>query len=160
MNGYLYAIACGEMVKIGYSADPLRRRSKLQADNAGACTLLGVVSCSQEQEIELHSLLAKYRVSGEWYPGGLTPIEFLIGKLRALEGRSTDERRDGPPRHPTSCLSALDHSLPYVVGEIRFSAGCLQKPHWKNGRQKCVPANRRIVQIERWFGILAPRVAP
>jgi hypothetical protein len=103
MNGYLYAIACGEMVKFGYSANPFKRMVKLQADNAGACTLLGVVPCLQKQEIELHALLSKFRVSGEWYPRGPSPIEFVISKLRALEAPRV-ARRVKPPCGPIQLI--------------------------------------------------------
>lgn len=68
MSGFLYAIAAGEdRVKIGWSADPVRRLSKIQSDCPEIVTLLGVIEASIEQEREAHALLAPWRVHREWY---------------------------------------------------------------------------------------------
>ena len=83
-DGFIYVIACGDNVKIGYSVDPARRMVKLQSDNAGACSLLGVVDATTAQEFELHECLEPFRISGEWYPRGIRAVEHLIESLRAL----------------------------------------------------------------------------
>lgn len=67
MAGFIYAIGNDERVKIGYSADPIRRFSKLQTDSAVRCELIGMVAGTVEQERELHQLLAAYRIHREWF---------------------------------------------------------------------------------------------
>lgn len=67
MSGFVYAIAAGDLVKIGWSATPQVRLTKIRSDSSKPCTLLGYVAASLEQEAELHSLLAPWREHGEWF---------------------------------------------------------------------------------------------
>jgi DNA-binding XRE family transcriptional regulator len=81
MTGFVYAIGDGEgRVKIGWSADPLRRLSKINSDCPGDAQLLGVIEATKEQETEAHELLAPWLVSGEWFrlEG---PVRTFVGML-------------------------------------------------------------------------------
>ncbi len=68
MSGFVYAIGDGEgRVKIGWSADPIRRLSQINTNCPQSVGLLGVIEATKEQEAEAHNLLAPWRVSGEWF---------------------------------------------------------------------------------------------
>jgi hypothetical protein len=68
MTGFLYAIGNDEgRVKIGWSADPAKRRSEIASDLPGKIELLGVIAATHEQEAEAHQLFEPWRISGEWY---------------------------------------------------------------------------------------------
>lgn len=84
MSGYVYAIACGDLVKIGYSADPWSRFVKLKTDNAADAKLLGAVPGTLKQEKELHRLLSPWRSNGEWFWRGSLAVETFISNVRPL----------------------------------------------------------------------------
>jgi hypothetical protein len=65
-DGYTYFIRCGDRVKIGRSADPLRRMAALSMSNPEALQLLGVLPGS-DRESELHRRFAHQRLRGEWF---------------------------------------------------------------------------------------------
>lgn len=75
MIGYVYAVAAGDLVKIGWSSRPRRRIAKIASDNGISCKLIGVVPATKEQEAELLNLLSPYRVRGEWFPANVAPIK-------------------------------------------------------------------------------------
>jgi hypothetical protein len=98
---YLYAIRCGEFVKIGQSVDPLARfyelrvsssKTKRPSDLSGKvlreAELLGYVPCDEHYEQTVHLLLQSETVHGdirsskchsgtEWYCGKKTE-EFIL----------------------------------------------------------------------------------
>lgn len=67
MTGYVYAIRCGDVVKLGWSKNPRRRFTMLVTGNPGECVLVGAISATIEQEQELHRLLSAHRVRREWF---------------------------------------------------------------------------------------------
>lgn len=74
--GFVYAIECGDAVKIGWSANPPCRLAKLRTDNPLRPELIGIVPGSVDQEHEAHVLLARYRRHGDWFEH--------VGPVRAL----------------------------------------------------------------------------
>lgn len=54
-------------VKIGYSADPARRFSKVQSDSPVNLALERVCPGCESEEARLHTRFADYRLSGEWF---------------------------------------------------------------------------------------------
>jgi DNA-binding XRE family transcriptional regulator len=87
MTGYVYAIQCGDAVKIGFSQNPRRRLRKVQTDAIAACSLLGCVEATTAQEAELHGLLAPARISGEWFS---LASELVGAFVQLVSGRSLD----------------------------------------------------------------------
>lgn len=67
MTGFVYAIEVTDRVKIGWSKNPFHRFNKLKTDSAGTTTLLGLVKATPQQEREVHKLLGRWRVHGEWF---------------------------------------------------------------------------------------------
>jgi hypothetical protein len=97
MTGFVYAIGDGEgRVKIGWSADPLRRLVKLRSDCPGEVKLLGVIEATKAQEAEAHELLAPWRVSGEWFRCE-GPVAAFVGMLALPKPKPIDV---DPNPHP------------------------------------------------------------
>ena len=68
MTGYIYAIGSENgTVKIGYSVNPKSRLPFLRVGHPGKLTLLGFIEATRSQEAEVHHLLARWRVTGEWF---------------------------------------------------------------------------------------------
>lgn len=65
----VYFIRCGETgrIKIGVSAAPLARLSKMQVDSPSLLTMLGVEGGGETRERELHERFAAFRTRGEWF---------------------------------------------------------------------------------------------
>jgi excisionase family DNA binding protein len=72
-GGFVYFMRCREIVKIGYSVEPVRRRGELQDHIPFDLDLLGYVASSAKAERALHSALAAIRHNRlrEWFV--LTP---------------------------------------------------------------------------------------
>jgi hypothetical protein len=69
---FVYAIRCGEFVKIGFAGDPEKRRKSLQVGNPEEVEIVHLESLSsraaaQKREAELHQRFAEYAVRGEWF---------------------------------------------------------------------------------------------
>jgi hypothetical protein len=68
ISGFVYAIGASDgTVKLGWSADPMRRLAKMKSDCPSHLRLLGLIAATLDQEGELHSLFVPWRVRGEWY---------------------------------------------------------------------------------------------
>jgi hypothetical protein len=68
-NGYVYAIGARPLreVKIGWSAMPSNRLSQLQTGNHQRLEIIGQIAATESQEIEIHQLLWRWRLYGEWF---------------------------------------------------------------------------------------------
>lgn len=71
MSGYVYFIRCQDRVKIGFSKDPHRRLTKINADAPYPCDLIGAADASVYAEKGIHEQFAAARIHGEWF--SLTP---------------------------------------------------------------------------------------
>lgn len=107
MTGFIYAIGDGEgRVKIGWSADPVKRRAAIDCGCPSETILLGFIPATRAHEAEAHELLAPWRLSGEWFrlqdlvaafvdmlpaprpwPATLTPIKSTIDTIPELIDR-------------------------------------------------------------------------
>lgn len=93
-RSFVYAVACEDLVKIGWSSDPHSRVSKISADATGPCKLLGYISATKEQESEFHALLAPYRKHGEWFYR-VAAVEEFLARLPAPEPRQRRKAQNG-----------------------------------------------------------------
>lgn len=67
-QGFVYAVADGEgRVKIGWSRNPIRRLAQIAIACPRKVELLGYVQATRDQEAEVHTLLSRWRLGGEWF---------------------------------------------------------------------------------------------
>lgn len=66
---YVYFIGSewGQPVKIGFSRNPWSRVVEFQTGSATKLNVLGAFKTSANSEVEIHTLLASYRKTGEWF---------------------------------------------------------------------------------------------
>ncbi len=68
MTGFVYAMVSADgRAKIGWSADPVRRLAKINADCVEPVRLAGLVPATVEQEAELLRLLAPWKLHRSWH---------------------------------------------------------------------------------------------
>lgn len=67
MSGFIYAIASGDAVKIGWSATPWRRFSAIKTGCPTDCELLGVIEGTADDERRLHAKFSPWRIRREWF---------------------------------------------------------------------------------------------
>lgn len=96
MSGFIYAIRSGDFVKIGYAADPWKRRSSIRLANPHPCEMLGFSPGSRADEKALHSKFSAYHHRGEWFRNEGPVAEFAMG----LDHRDSDHDRRRGPRSP------------------------------------------------------------
>ena len=77
MIGYVYAIECEGMVKIGFSVCPYHRFTTIQTFSPFECRLVGVMAGDFRQEAALHRRFASQRVRGEWFTHDGDVAEFV-----------------------------------------------------------------------------------
>lgn len=115
--GFVYAIEAGDAVKIGWSANPPQRLSKLRSDNPLRPELIGVVAGSKDDEHELHVLLVHYRRHGDWFEH-IGPVRALTGMMPppAVKRRSLHRSRQAEiPVFKTGLHRYLfDHDIGFV----------------------------------------------
>lgn len=92
---YVYAIDNSEgAVKVGWARNPPRRVSELRVAHADPrLCLVGYAAGTREHEAELHTLLAPWRIRGEWFRREGHVLTFLSLLPRRLP-------RAKPPRAP------------------------------------------------------------
>lgn len=64
-------------IKIGYSHDPIQRKSQLQTQYECEMTLLATIKGARIKEREMHEHFASFRVSGEWFEPSDELISFI-----------------------------------------------------------------------------------
>lgn len=130
------------LVKIGYSANPIRRAEQLGAE------LLAVMPGGARMERLMHRHFADYRSHGEWFHPGLGLIIFI----EALHG-DDPYRRAGLPEEYHSAevhrilaeeraeearAEAVRKARELTVGDERSSAGCWPPP---------IPGDREAAEL-------------
>ncbi|MCO5152546.1 MULTISPECIES: GIY-YIG nuclease family protein [unclassified Shinella] len=77
MSGFVYAIESGGRVKIGYSAKPDQRFSKVASDAPFPCELLGYWPGTVADELDIHAKFNGIRVHGEWFAATAELLAFV-----------------------------------------------------------------------------------
>lgn len=87
----IYFIRCTATgsIKIGLSANPWKRLSKMQSDSPGVLEMLGAEPGGADREAELHQRFAKDRLRGEWF----RPSDEIVTYARALKAPATGSPR-------------------------------------------------------------------
>jgi DNA-binding transcriptional regulator YiaG len=144
-QGFVYAIQSGALVKIGFSAKPRLRLTKINSDASGPCRLLGYVAATKAQEAQLHGLLAPHRAYGEWFSReGL--VEHFLSKLPFPEKTVQRRKRSSTAAdHPIyKYREALGLSLRALSGLCGITSSELSR--FENGKRPPSPAMaKRIV---------------
>lgn len=125
MTGYVYAIECGDLVKIGFSTDPKKRLRILSTGAPEACKLIGYAEGTIRHETEIHFLAAKERVRGEWFRKGPVVSLFLsmLPKIEVPSARRpfrVVKLRGGSP-----CLPFASERVGWLVETARIYANAL-----------------------------------
>lgn len=84
---YVYFIgsAWGEAVKVGFSRNPWSRVLEFQTGSPTKLSVLAAFKASTNSEIDIHTMLAEYRRSGEWF-------ELPQTATRVIEGAATGKK--------------------------------------------------------------------
>jgi len=150
MTGYIYAIAIGSAVKIGWSADPAKRLSKLQSDNPERCELLGVMAGSQDEERQVHRLLSQWKLSGEWFRRYVEPVDAFISSLAPLP---KCQYTPSPDDHPLTVYRKTRGLTLEAFGDmVGVQKAAVSK--WEDGHG---PSIENAVKIEQATGGDLPR---
>lgn len=94
MTGFIYAIRCGDFVKLGYATDVFKRRSQIGLANPLPVTLIGYSRGSRADEIAIHREFTPWRVRGEWFQF-VGPIAAFVEQMD-FHGALPNDRRRGP----------------------------------------------------------------
>jgi DNA-binding phage protein len=110
MSGFIYAIECGQRVKIGFSMQPMKRLSKIASDAPFPCRLLGYWRGSEADELAIHEKFQDTRVHGEWFAATEALMHFIAGRKIDLPAEALDARKSvdlcGFLVHPLAKFSA------------------------------------------------------
>jgi hypothetical protein len=68
-GGFVYFMSCRELVKIGYSKQPVARWTALRNEIPFELTLLGFIPASRDAECSLHRRFMTIRKRNEWFAG-------------------------------------------------------------------------------------------
>ncbi|MHA6684466.1 Cro/CI family transcriptional regulator [Mesorhizobium sp. A556] len=140
MMGFVYAVECGQRIKIGFSNQPELRFSKIASDAPFPCRLLGYWRGSRADEIAVHRKFSELRVHGEWFASTETLLDFITGM-----------RVDTPPMRSSAqpvefCGVLVPRGTKSRLAEaLNITPGAIAQ--WKQ-----VPPDRAI-DVERVTGI-------
>jgi hypothetical protein len=82
-------------VKVGYTVNLNSRFSQIQLSTADKLTLLFTLSGGVEIESEIHKLLAKYRLRGEWFAYNQEVLSLLMNyQQNFINGLTFTEKED------------------------------------------------------------------
>ena len=81
-EAFLYCIQDGDLYKIGWAVDPVKRLAHLQTGNPRPMRLIATLQCkcagqAQQRERYLHKTHRRHRVRGEWFSGEVANRPFL-----------------------------------------------------------------------------------
>ena len=95
--GYVYFLRCGDVVKIGFSKEPLVRLTGLKTTLPGPVHTIVTVPGTPYDERRLHRLVAAHRINGEWF--GNSPAVMRAMAQAAAYGAVRFEPLPTPPTH-------------------------------------------------------------
>lgn len=79
-DGYVYFVAGGGMIKIGFSSDPDKRLRDLRTSSPIPLKLLTTTPGGRDEETALHRRFAEHRRQGEWF----TECEEILDYIQGL----------------------------------------------------------------------------
>lgn len=158
MTGFVYFIACGDRVKIGYSEDPVKRLAKINSDSPWPCELLGYVKAGDFPESEIHQRFAPVRLHSEWF--ALTDeIRAFIetAKVGQKQGIDRFDRTDLTDASPLKKWRILQKRTQKQASEL-FGVSLVTWNQWETGRAN-VPGPRCLA-VESVTGVSVHELRP
>lgn len=77
-KGFIYFAESGDLIKVGFSKDPLERLKALYSPNGEEIRLIGVMpNKTRYVEASFHHILAADRVQGEWFRRSKELMSFI-----------------------------------------------------------------------------------
>jgi len=98
VSGYIYAIECGERIKIGHSMKPELRFVKIASDAPYPCTLIGYWPGSRVDEKDIHDLFSSIRVHREWFAITIELRLFIEARAQPHQKKTKANGNPGKPR--------------------------------------------------------------
>lgn len=97
MTHFLYALRCGEFVKIGRSKNPEKRLQQLRTASPYPCEIMGTIKEGPHYESRVHQMLRGHlHIGREWFRLEGAVLEFIATLTPFIE--RTDGRKI--PRSP------------------------------------------------------------
>lgn len=151
MTGFVYFIRCEDRVKIGYSENPVRRLTKINADAPFPCELLGWVAADDYPERELHERFATDRLHSEWFavsPGLLSFVQ--MARVSEIVGKDRFERRD---LSDASAMKRWRYAAKLRQSDAAARIGVDQSlwNKWETGKIRV--GDERVLDVEALTGI-------
>lgn len=149
--GYVYAVRCGEFVKIGWSVNPKFRAVKINSDNPMPCQLLGFYEASREDERDVHQHLKAHWAHAEWFRFEGAVVDF-VGRLPTAAPDNAPRYRSGRKMYrrdrQKSYMAALA-GKPGQVSEWARQLGVTRSwlYHWKRVPAEWVPRVAKVTGI-------------
>lgn len=84
----LYAVEIGDEIKIGYTANVVRRIDKLRSTSREPCRLLAIRFGTMDDEREVHQSLAAFRSHGREYYHPHPEVLALVDQWRQAMGQA------------------------------------------------------------------------
>jgi DNA-binding transcriptional regulator YdaS (Cro superfamily) len=161
MTGFVYAIGGDDgVVKIGWSADPFRRLTKIKTDCSSAVRLIGLIPATLRQEEEIKQLLEPWRVpgKGEWFYRGAIPVDAFVASLPRPGPRAVPVRwRSDPNAHPIRQYRARN-KVPLCVLAAQIGVTHATLSRIETGKKKLRPV--LLPKITAITGIPARELRP
>lgn len=154
MTGYVYAIRCGDAVKIGFTIDIEQRATVLRTGSPFAHKLVGLIPATREQERECHKLLAPWRIRGEWFDVNARPVAAFVSMMPMVQPAPYDgPRRPRPALSPVSMwLQERGLTVSGIARHLKVNKASISK--WKR-----IPAVH-VIEVERATGIPRQEIRP
>lgn len=158
MTGFVYFIRCEDRVKIGYSEDPTRRLTKINADAPFPCELLGWVAADDYPERELHERFADARLHSEWFAAVPEILAFIeAASVAGPVAGDRFERRDLTDATP---LKRWRYGAKLRQTEAAFRVGVSHAMwnRWETGFYQITAS--RVLAVEGLTGISRHELRP
>lgn len=142
MPVYFIQAGDGGMVKIGYSAHPESRLSKMQSDSAVRLAILGIMPGALAEEQAMHERFAAHRELGEWF----RPAQEIVDFARSF-GVPPRLRRAVYMRYPDSPLKAWLERNQITAYDLSVRVGITHAQISRVLNGKCGPSWALVLRI-------------
>lgn len=119
---YFLQAKSGGPIKIGTTTgDPRRRLTNLKTGSPEPINMIGAIEGTLAQEKQIHLLLSRYRVHGEWFEANAIVTAAIQEALRA--GKAIYHPSTKPKHAHSLCLYRKRHNL--SLGDLAKTIGTM-----------------------------------